>query len=322
MLHNRAEAIKILNLSGQKRQPFFFFTDFEGLKCWISDRHENQVLWNIKGNSNNNLEIKRKSALYFKKFPKSITEFKKQFEKVVKEIQYGNSFLVNLTVKTPIKSNLTLEEIYSLSNAKYKVLFKNQFVVFSPETFIEIKGNYVFTHPMKGTIDASFPNAHEKILSDKKETAEHVTIVDLLRNDLSGFSDKVEVTRFRYIDEIKTHEKTLLQVSTEIRGELKPNWQSQLGDILFSLLPAGSISGAPKVKTLDIIKSTEDYERGFYTGICGYFDGINLDTGVMIRYIEKEGNDLYFKSGGGITSFSNLEAEYQEVIDKIYVPLY
>jgi para-aminobenzoate synthetase component 1 len=85
-------------------------------------------------------------------------------------------------------------------------------------------------------------------------------------------------------------------------------------------LPAGSISGAPKPKTLEIIKKIEDYERGFYTGICGYFDGNALDTGVMIRFIEQEGDQLFFKSGGGITSFSDAKTEYQEMIDKIYLP--
>lgn len=88
-----------------------------------------------------------------------------------------------------------------------------------------------------------------------------------------------------------------------------------------SLLPAGSISGAPKPKTLQIIREAEAYERGYYTGIVGIFDGERLDSGVMIRYLERTGGKLFFKSGGGITARSHLLREYQELIDKVYVPI-
>jgi len=87
------------------------------------------------------------------------------------------------------------------------------------------------------------------------------------------------------------------------------------------LLPAGSITGAPKPKTMEIIDQAEGYERGFYTGICGCFDGENLDSAVMIRFIEQEGEQLIFKSGGGITSQSDLNKEYEELIQKVYVPI-
>jgi para-aminobenzoate synthetase component 1 len=94
-----------------------------------------------------------------------------------------------------------------------------------------------------------------------------------------------------------------------------------LGDILFALLPAGSICGAPKQKTLEIIEHAEGYDRGFYTGICGWFDGENLNSAVMIRFVEQQGDKLIFKSGGGITSRSELIKEYQELNQKVYVPI-
>ena len=94
----------------------------------------------------------------------------------------------------------------------------------------------------------------------------------------------------------------------------------RIGDIVFTLLPAGSVTGAPKRKTIEIIHEIENYERGYYTGIFGYFDGATLDSGVMIRFIEKTPEGLIYKSGGGITSFSRPESEYQEMIDKVYVP--
>ena len=175
---------------------------------------------------------------------------------------------------------------------------------------------------MKGTIDASIPDAEKIILNDEKELSEHVTIVDLIRNDLSTVASNVQVKRFRYIDKINTNQKDLLQVSSEICGDLEKDFGSRIGSILISLLPAGSISGAPKNKTIEIIQATENEKRWYYTGVAGYFDGQNLDSGVMIRFIEQEGSQFYYRSGGGITSQSKMESEYQEAIDKIYVPLH
>ena len=191
----------------------------------------------------------------------------------------------------------------------------------SPETFVQIRGTVITSYPMKGTIDATIPCAKDIILNDPKEIAEHATIVDLIRNDLSRVANEVEVKRYRYIEKLTTNKKDLLQVSSEISGRLYDNYLEKLGDIIFMLLPAGSICGAPKAKTLEIIRKAENYERGFYTGICGYFDGENLDSGVMIRFLEQEGEDLIFKSGGGITAKSEIKKEYEELIQKVYVPV-
>jgi len=214
-----------------------------------------------------------------------------------------------------------LKEIFYFSRAKYKLIYKDKFVVFSPECFVRINKGKIYSFPMKGTIDASLPGASEIILNDEKEKAEHNTIVDLIRNDLSIVSKKVKVEKFRYIEKIKTNQKELLQVSSKISGILDGNYAENIGEIITSLLPAGSISGAPKKKTVEIIKKAEDYKRGFYTGIFGYFDGKNLDSAVMIRFIEKSGKELIYKSGGGITSFSDVKKEYNEMVDKVYVPI-
>jgi para-aminobenzoate synthetase component 1 len=174
---------------------------------------------------------------------------------------------------------------------------------------------------MKGTIDAAIPGAEKMILDDVKELAEHVTIVDLIRNDLSQVATQVEVARFRYLDEIKTVDKKLLQVSSEITGILPGNYLSCLGEIFVKLLPAGSVTGAPKPKTLEIIRQAENEERGYYTGVFGYFDGERVDSGVMIRFIEEIDGKYFYRSGGGITTQSVVEKEYQEIIDKVYVPV-
>jgi para-aminobenzoate synthetase component 1 len=174
---------------------------------------------------------------------------------------------------------------------------------------------------MKGTINASVANARNQLLNSQKELAEHHTIVDLIRNDLSMVAKNVKVERFQYIDHIKTNRKQLLQMSSEISGELPKNYHQNLGEIIYKMLPAGSVSGAPKSKTIEVIKEAEQYERGFYTGVFGIFDGENIDSGVMIRFLEKTADGLIYKSGGGITAKSNCDEEYQELIDKIYIPV-
>lgn len=318
---SKSEAIKEIDRLAAQKTPFVFFTDFLGQKVWLKilkDLSEKDLRWDFSENEKK--QYAPDLTFTFSKSPLSFEQFKPVFERVVEQINYGNSFLVNLTFKTPINTSLSLDDIFERSTAKYKLKFGESFVVFSPETFVKMKNGYVYSYPMKGTVDASVKNAKEKILKDPKEMAEHVTIADLIRNDLSQIADEVRVTKFRFISEVKTHEKKLLQVSSEIRGKLPDNYLSQLGTLLFRLLPAGSITGAPKPKTVEIIQSAENYDRGFYTGICGHFDGQNLDSGVMIRFIEKQGDQLYYKSGGGITSFSNAEKEYQELIDKIYLP--
>lgn len=172
---------------------------------------------------------------------------------------------------------------------------------------------------MKGTIDANIPNAKELILANPKEIAEHATIVDLIRNDLSMVSDNVRVSNYRYYEKIQTQEGLIGQVSSKIEGTLPENYNDNIGDIIFALLPAGSISGAPKNKTKQIINKAENAERGYYTGVAGYFDGTNLDSCVLIRYLQA---DNTYRSGGGITSQSDLFKEYQEMINKVYVPVF
>ena len=134
---------------------------------------------------------------------------------------------------------------------------RDRFVVFSPEIFVRTRDGLIYSYPMKGTIDATLPDARRRILDDPKEAAEHATIVDLIRNDLSIVASEDCVTRYRYIDELRTHNGSLLQVSSEIRGRLPEGWYGHGGEILFSLLPAGSITGAPKKKNLEIIAEAE-----------------------------------------------------------------
>ncbi len=321
MLVNKTYISK-MNKMAKARVPFLFIIDFLGLKPLIYplDGLPEAIHFSTPGYP----DKKNRPAsepLSLKKYPINFNEYLKKFSQLQQHIDHGNSFLANLTQATRLDINWSLDDIYNNSHAPYKLLLNNQFVIFSPETFIRTNGNRIETFPMKGTIDASIPDAHNQILNDIKETAEHYTIVDLMRNDLSGIARNVEVEEFRYIDRIKTHEKEILQVSSKIIGELPEKHLDNLGNWLMQLLPAGSISGAPKEKTLEILSQIEGYERGYYTGIFGIFDGQDIDSAVMIRYIEQSDKGLIFKSGGGITHRSEAEKEYQELKDKVYVPI-
>ena len=314
-----------MNQWGGEARPFIFIIDFEMKNPVVLPLEEaaaNGIYFTFDNQNNISNQVINNNKFTFSKFPVDYSVFKKSFYQVLYEIKRGNSFLTNLTFPTPVSTNLTLEEIFHRSEAPYKLLFKDLFVVFSPESFIEIHDQKISSYPMKGTIDASIKNAESKILNDLKETAEHHTIVDMIRSDLSVVSTNVKVERFRFLNTIKTHDKTLLQVSSEVTGELPVNFRNHLGDIFSKLLPAGSICGAPKKRTLEIISKSEIYKRGYYTGVFGIFDGKDLCSAVMIRYIEKSGQNFLFKSGGGITCFSNPEKEYQELIDKVYVPIH
>ncbi len=264
---------------------------------------------------------KRTKDFTFSKSPVDFITYKKALNEVLEEIRSGNTYLLNLTFRTPVESSFTLKEIFTYAKAKFKLYFKDEFICFSPERFVEIKENTIATYPMKGTIDANLPDAKESILADEKEMAEHVMIVDLMRNDLGIIGSNVKVEQFRYVEKIKAGKKELLQVSSKITATLPTDWKDNLGTLLSQILPAGSISGTPKKSTLNIINHIENFDRGFYTGVFGVFDGESLRSGVMIRFIEQENDQFFYKSGGGITIDSDAKSEYEELIDKIYLPL-
>jgi para-aminobenzoate synthetase component I len=297
--------------------------------------------------------------------PPLYEDYERSFNIVKSNIMAGNSYLTNLTCRVPVSCNLSLEEIFHRAKGKYKLLLRRKrtqaedkahlkeenieenltpFVCFSPETFVRIKGGRIYSYPMKGTLDASLPNAEKLLMEDRKEAAEHATIVDLIRNDLSRVAENVRVDKYRYIDVLHTNKGDILQTSSEISGRLPEDYPHHLGEILDAQLPAGSITGAPKDKTMQIIQEAEGYDRGFYTGIMGIYDHGELNSAVMIRFIEEDtspvdfetngeknfkasegkgdeaSRKLYFKAGGGITSKSDCRKEYEEVIQKIYLP--
>ncbi len=308
------------------REPFFFIIDFSQENCIAltpTEAAAQNIYFNVKGFANNfNSKPELHTSINLDPIPLDFKRYLKAFNYVTDNIHAGNSFLLNLTFPTQLKNQVDLNAVFAQANAPYKMLYKDQFVCFSPECFVKIKDGHIYSYPMKGTIPAHIPDALEQLLQNQKEIQEHNTIVDLIRNDLSLIAKEVTVTKFRYVDKINTASGGLYQTSSEIRGRLSKDWKDNFAQLLFKLLPAGSISGAPKNKTIAIIKEAEQYNRGYYTGVFGVFNGNTIDIGVAIRFIEQKNGKAYFKSGGGITHQSVLEEEYEELLKKVYVPTF
>ena len=323
---NRLEAITRINQLAITDRPFLFIVNYQqdqSYICPLDEINADEVLFSFPSYNNTaetNLPIP--TALQWNVQPESYESYLQKFKKVQHHLHRGDSFLTNLTCRIPVATNLSLRDIFVYSHAPYKLWMKDHLVCFSPEIFLRIHNGRISSYPMKGTIEANLPDAEMQLMKNEKEAAEHATIVDLIRNDLSIQASHVKVTRYRYLDHLYTNKGEILQTSSEIAGELPANYRQHLGDILFSQLPAGSITGAPKQKTMSIIDEAENYARGFYTGVMGVCHQGEMDSAVMIRYIEQENNQLYFKAGGGITAYSNCRDEYNEVISKAYVPIY
>jgi len=308
-----------MNEFGRQKRPFLFMIDFEQKRPVIFplDELPEDIQYSI-GQVSDSIP---QSDISIEAFPESFEVYKEKFELVHQALQKGESYLLNLTCQTPILLSADLDSLYQHTSAKYKLKYKDEFVCFSPEPFVKISNGRIRSFPMKGTIDAEIKDAAHIISNDDKELAEHYTIVDLIRNDLSRVATNVTVDRFKYLEKVETGTGAILQQSTEISGLLSTDWEDNIGDIFDQLLPAGSISGAPKKKTIEIIRQAESQDRGYYTGIFGVYDGVSVDSGVMIRFIEKEDDQYYFRSGGGITHMSEAKEEYEEMIQKIYVPV-
>lgn len=314
--------VSALNDLGRRSSPALFIVDFLGEEGWVygpEDAAARGIRWDLSG------EIARDSVCMegfsFDARPFDSLRYRRAFDLVHEEFLRGNTYLLNLTFPSSIRTSLSMGQIFEHSHAPFRLMVPEHFVVFSPESFIRIKDDIISTFPMKGTIDASSRDAERRLLEDSKELAEHTAVVDLLRNDLSKIARDVRVRRFRYVEEIQALGGRLLHSSSEIVGDLRSGWQGRLGSLLKELLPAGSISGAPKNSSVEIIRRVEGTPRGFFTGVFGYFDGISVESAVMIRFIEKVNDGLIFRSGGGLMVDSNPDSEYCELVEKIYVPI-
>ncbi len=309
-----------IDQSVRQKEPFLFAINYEQSEFIFIPSPENcsDIMWRV-GKHSNFTPIENQDLELSPNFI-TFDEYSKKFHRVYSGIYQGDSFLSNLTIRTPLERTPPLLDIAHSATSKYLLYVPDRFVCFSPEPFIEIsQDGIISSYPMKGTISVDVPRAEEVLLGDAKERAEHNTIVDLIRSDLSRVATNVEVESFGYIERLETQRGAILQMSSKIRGELLKECRDSYADTLFALLPAGSISGAPKPSTIKLISLAEGEDRGFYCGIFGYFDGATLDSSVMIRYIEQRGELFYYRSGGGITINSEVTSEYQEIKTKVYI---
>ena len=305
--------------------PFLFIIDYEGKRAVVEPENEvnaNELRYCFNGKGNATQTAKPANGdIEWDIEPPTETEYQHSFNIVRNAMLAGNSYLANLTCRIGLRTNLSLLDLYNAAEARYRLWMKDKLVCFSPETFVKIAQGEISSYPMKGTAEDLSPSSAEQLLANEKEAAEHATIVDLIRNDLSMVANDVHVERYRYVERLNTHREPLLQTSSEIRGRLMPHLMQRPGDVIFSQLPAGSITGAPKKKTVEVIAEAENYHRDFYTGVMGRWDNGELDSAVMIRFIDQCHGKLFFKAGGGITAKSNWKDEYHEVIEKVYAPI-
>ena len=317
-------ALHRMNTWGKGQRPFLFLTDYlhrRWLVEYLDRLSPSELLFAFPGYDNIEGKATATGSFTWHPHPPAPDLYQKEFEAVHRQMLAGNSYLTNLTCRIPVETDLTMRDICLRAKARYRLWVSDCFVCFSPETFLRIDHEGTISCcPMKGTISCRIPQAAEVLMADSKEAAEHATIVDLIRNDLSRVADHVKVRRYRYIERLETNQGPILQTSSEITGRLPSDYRSHLGDILLEQLPAGSITGAPKPKTMDIIRQAEGYEREFYTGVAGLCHDGQMDSCVLIRFIDQEDGQLFFKAGGGITAKSDWRKEYQEIIEKTYVP--
>ena len=188
----------------------------------------------------------------------------------------------------------------------------------SPELLVRVEDGIVSNHPIAGTRrrgkDATEDLAlEEELKNDEKERAEHIMLVDLGRNDIGKISEPgtVEVTQFMDVERY-SH---VMHLVSHVQGKLRAGL-SQF-DALRSCFPAGTVSGAPKIRAMEIIAKLEKEKRGPYAGAMGYFDFAgNLDTAIVIRTIVIKNNVAYIQAGAGIVADSVPEREYQESLNK------
>jgi len=187
----------------------------------------------------------------------------------------------------------------------------------SPEAQLKVKNNTAIVHPIAGTFRRSGNETTDeqlanKLLNDKKENAEHVMLVDLARNDLSRTCNNVKVSRFCEVQ----YFSHVIHLVSEVKGEVAEN--TNPFDVLAATFPAGTLSGAPKFKAMQLIDEFEDKPRGYYGGCIGFvgFNG-NLNQAIMIRTFLSKNNCLNYQAGAGVVVASAPESELQEVNNKL-----
>ncbi|MCU4362618.1 MULTISPECIES: anthranilate synthase component I family protein [Acinetobacter] len=300
---------------------WYFFSDEVDALCLFS-YIENKIQNFISDNSKNIFELKTTIQPRWSK-----KQYLNAFYKIQEYIKAGDCYQINLTQEFKAKFSGSLlnkaKDLWKLTNAPYAGYLKLddfELLSCSPELFIEFNQNkQIKTRPIKGTMPR-YENIEKDYISKQtlknspKDQAENVMIVDLLRNDLSIYANtgSVKTTKLFEIESFNQVHHMVSEIVATLKDDINPM------QMLLSALPGGSITGAPKIRAMQIIEELEEEARGAYCGTLGYF---NFDgTGrwnILIRSFQQYQNQLSLWAGGGITIASNAEAEYQESLDKV-----
>ncbi len=252
-------------------------------------------------------------------------EFCKMVEKAKNYIKEGDIFQVVLSNRLEAGYEGSLLDTYrylrTTNPSPYMFYFSSEDLEIagaSPETLVKLINGEVYTFPLAGTRPRGRTEKEDmqleiELIQDKKELAEHNMLVDLGRNDLSKISKfgTVEVEKYMSVEKF-SH---VMHIGSTVRGEILDNKNAI--DAIYAVLPAGTLSGAPKIRAMEIINSLENNKRGIYGGAIGYIDlRGNLDTCIGIRIAYKKNNKVFVRSGAGIVYDSIPENEYQETLNK------
>ena len=256
----------------------------------------------------------------------TLEEYGLKVDKIKEYIREGHIFQTVLSQRWTIETGQEGFELYKelrqLNPSPYLYYFNfGEFEVIgsSPEMIVKQQGGRVFTCPIAGTRKRGKDAAEDEtlkqdLLSDEKECAEHLMLVDLARNDMGKISEfgTVKVTQFMEVQNYSHVMHIVSMVEGRKRGNFHPL------DLAASFLPAGTLSGAPKIRAMEIIDELEDSRRGLYGGATGYVDfGGDMDFCITIRTMVKKGNKVYLQAGAGIVADSQPEMEYRECCNKV-----
>jgi len=269
-----------------------------------------------------NLHGKLYSSLkpYFEK-----EEFCEMVEKAKHHIREGDIFQIVLSnrMEADFEGSLlnTYRVLRSLNPSPYMFYFSGtdmEVAGSSPETLVKLQDGILHTFPLAGTrprgkTDEEDLRLEKELLADPKELAEHNMLVDLGRNDLGKISKFGTVSLEKY-HEVERYSH-VMHIGSTVRGEIRDDCDAM--DAISAILPAGTLSGAPKIRACQIINDLENNKRGIYGGGIGYIDfSGNLDLCIAIRLAYKKNNKVFVRSGAGIVADSVPEKEYQETLDK------
>lgn len=255
-----------------------------------------------------------------------LEEYSAKVNKIKDYIKEGHIFQTVLsqrwTVETKQDGFALYKELRVLNPSPYLYYFNfGEFEVIgsSPEMLVKQKENHIYTCPIAGTRKRGKDKAEderlkEELLADEKEKAEHVMLVDLARNDMGRISQfgTVKVTQFMQVQNYSHVMHIVSQVEGQKKGEYHPL------DLVASFLPAGTLSGAPKIRAMEIIDELESVRRGLYGGATGYIDfSGDMDFCITIRTMIKKQDKVYLQAGAGIVADSVPESEYNECCNKV-----